>query len=166
MKERQGLGSWYADGDREDLLRIYGDFNDDFVKILRFALPSCLASWLHTLPTWTRGRAILIGDAAHAMTPLDVSTTPRPTITHPAPPDDLQGQGANMFTEDAEAMRLFLQPGVTNNHVPAVLQRIDAVRRPKATQVLYNTCAVESDEDGQGAFMRSMDYSFRYDGVS
>ena len=41
------------------------------------------------LTTWTKGRAIIIGDAAHAMLPT-------------------QGQGASQSIEDAEALQAFL----------------------------------------------------------
>jgi len=70
-----------------------------------------------------------------------------------------------MSTEDAEAMRLFLQPGVGKDDVQSILQRVDSVRRPRATQVLLNTRAVENDEDGMDVFMQTMDFNFRYDGV-
>ncbi|KAF2972558.1 hypothetical protein GQX73_g904 [Xylaria multiplex] len=68
---------------------------------------------LEPLPTWTSGRAVLIGDAAHAMTPM-------------------QGQGSNMATEDADDLRLLTQPGVTRDSVPEVLNVVESVRRPRA----------------------------------
>jgi salicylate hydroxylase len=74
---------------------------------------------LEPLPTWTRGRAILIGDAAHAMTPM-------------------QGQGANMSIEDAESLRL-LTPETRREDVPAILKLAESVRRPRVVQVLEET---------------------------
>ncbi|KAK5626030.1 hypothetical protein RRF57_001746 [Xylaria bambusicola] len=114
--------SWNADGDKEEILKIYDDFDEDLKTMLRVA--DQVKLWelqdLEPLPTWTSGRAILIGDAAHAMTPL-------------------QGQGSNMAIEDADGLRLLTQPGVTRDSVPEILQKISSVRRPRATRVLENT---------------------------
>ncbi len=51
----------------------------------------------------------------------------------------LQGQGANMAIEDGEAFRLLMRPGTSLDDVPAVLRRIDALRRPRLETVLRNT---------------------------
>ena len=56
---------------------------------------------LDPIPFWNKGRTILIGDAAHAMTLM-------------------QGQGANMAIEDAESFRLL--NGVTlREQIPHIL---------------------------------------------
>lgn len=57
------------------------------------------------IPTYARGRTVLIGDAAHAMTP------------H-------QGQGATQAVEDAEGFRLFIRPGITRDDVPGILKKL------------------------------------------
>lgn len=75
---------------------------------------------LQPLSHWNNGRAILVGDAAHAMTPL-------------------QGQGANMAIEDGEAFSLFREPRIGRDDVADVLKLIDGVRRPRASKVLQNT---------------------------
>jgi salicylate hydroxylase len=72
------------------------------------------------LPVYNKGKTVLVGDAAHAMTP------------H-------QGQGGTQAVEDAEGFRLFLQPGVSRSSVPDILKDFDLVRRPRASQIQGNT---------------------------
>lgn len=102
---------------------------------------------LDPLPAWQRGRAILIGDAARTCTPETSELcyepvkdkrllTGRCTLDAMTP---LQGQGANMSIEDGEAFRLLMQPGITAADVPAVLNWIDELRRPRVNQVVKNT---------------------------
>ncbi|MCL2455671.1 MAG: FAD-dependent monooxygenase [Micrococcales bacterium] len=62
-------------------------------------------------PSWGRGRVLLLGDAAHAMTPN-------------------QGQGAAMAIEDALAVALALRPGVDG-----ALERYRASRERRVRQV-------------------------------
>lgn len=64
------------------------------------------------LERWSRGRAILIGDAAHAMNPV-------------------AGQGANMALEDAQLMVELLQRG--EFPVENVFKHFEDVRRPRVT---------------------------------
>jgi salicylate hydroxylase len=98
---------------------------------------------LDALPTWARGRAIIIGDAAHAMTPL-------------------QGQGANQAIEDGESFRLL--EGVKPGDVPKALKHIDSLRRPRATQVLEDTRGMAREVSWEER-MAKYDFLFSYDGI-
>ena len=99
---------------------------------------------MEPLLRWNKGRALLVGDAAHAMTPL-------------------QGQGANMAIEDADSLRLLL-PGMTHHEIAFTLQRIDSVRRPRATQVLMDTRQQAKDVSVEDR-MAKMDYNCGYRGI-
>ncbi len=72
------------------------------------------------LPTWVKGRVILIGDAAHSMLPL-------------------QGQGASQSFEDAEALGAFFDGiftgDVTANEVNAILKQVFDVRYERVTTI-------------------------------
>lgn len=98
------------------------------------------------LPTYVRGRAVLIGDAAHAMAPF-------------------QGQGAGQAIEDAEGLRLLLEPGVTPLDVPSILQQWEAVRRPRASQVQFNTRVASEKLDEVNSF-QNMNYNWTYNGIN
>ncbi|KAI2629941.1 FAD binding domain protein [Hypoxylon sp. NC1633] len=139
--------SWFAEGDRQEMLDIFSDYDPSLVALLGVATE--VKVWelqdIEPLDSWTTGRAILIGDAAHAMTPL-------------------QGQSANAGIEDAEAFRLLMQPGVTRDDVPAILKRIERVRKPRATAVLNNTRKTSRGVSGEERY-RVMDENCTYDGI-
>ncbi|KAI8713916.1 FAD binding domain protein [Fusarium sp. LHS14.1] len=138
--------SWYADGDRKELISTFDDFYEPIRKILSIAKE--VKVWdlqdMDPLPNWHRGRAIVIGDAAHAMTPM-------------------QGQGANMAMEDADSLRLLLL-GMKEDDIKSVLAKIDAVRRPRAARVLQDT-RLQADEITMEERLANMDYNCSYNGV-
>ncbi|CBF80617.1 hypothetical protein AN8470.2 [Aspergillus nidulans FGSC A4] len=94
MNEDPTSTSWTTKGDHDKMMQSFADFPDWAQKPLLLAKSSSLGLWqlrdLDPLHTWYRGRAILIGDAAHAMLPT-------------------QGQGASQAIEDAEALGAFFE---------------------------------------------------------
>lgn len=100
---------------------------------------------LEALPTWTRGRAMLIGDAAHAMTPM-------------------QGQGANMSIEDAESLRL-VAPGTRREDAEDILKLAESVRRPRLAQVLAETRKSHSTIGLAERVVKNLEFNCGYKGV-
>ncbi|KAL2859498.1 hypothetical protein BJX68DRAFT_261929 [Aspergillus pseudodeflectus] len=98
MNEDATKTSWTTKGDHDKMMATFADFPLWAQKPLQLAKTSAsesgLGLWqlrdLDPLSTWYRGRAILIGDAAHAMLPT-------------------QGQGASQAIEDAEALGAFFE---------------------------------------------------------
>ncbi|KAL2061984.1 hypothetical protein VTL71DRAFT_7362 [Oculimacula yallundae] len=113
--------SWTTEGKLEDLLEAFKNFPDWCKRLFKHA-PE-IGLWqlrdLDPLESWTKGKVILIGDAAHAMLPT-------------------QGQGASQAIEDAEAVGSFLE-GVSGKpselDVRSCLKLVDETRRPRATQI-------------------------------
>jgi salicylate hydroxylase len=68
------------------------------------------------LPTYFKGRTVLIGDAAHAMVPY-------------------QDQGVNQAFEDAEGLNVLFANTSDRTSVPGILQIWDSIRRPRASAI-------------------------------
>ncbi|OTB14259.1 hypothetical protein K445DRAFT_319428 [Daldinia sp. EC12] len=89
------------------------EFGEAFVNLFRH---DKIDAWrirdVIALDTWYSGKALLIGDAAHAVTPL-------------------AGQGSNMTIEDAEALGYLLRDVDSPDGIPDVLQRFMALRKDR-----------------------------------
>ncbi|OJJ95393.1 hypothetical protein ASPACDRAFT_64310 [Aspergillus aculeatus ATCC 16872] len=141
--------NWSAEADKEELVEHFRDFPDWVGDYLRAAPTPGLRVWRlhHTppLPSYIAGRTVLIGDAAHAMTP------------H-------QGQGGTQAIEDAEAFRLFLGEHVTAEAVPALLRDLDRVRRPRASRIQVNNVQARGRKSAQEVH-RFRRFNWTYPGV-
>ncbi|KAJ7224547.1 FAD/NAD(P)-binding domain-containing protein [Mycena pura] len=114
--------SWYVPVTRADVLAEYADFP------MPCALP--------LLPTWTRARLALLGDAAHATFP---------TL----------GQGAAMAIEDAAALGCMLPAGTTRADVPARLAAYEQVRKARGEFVNTESLEQVTVPSKRGLFHRS-----------
>ncbi|KAL3464920.1 hypothetical protein BJX64DRAFT_286107 [Aspergillus heterothallicus] len=102
--------SWTSVGDP---LRFFETFSDlPFWLVEPFRSTTSMGLWqlrdLDPLETWTKGRTILVGDAAHAMLPT-------------------QGQGASQAIEDAEALGSFFEDIKGRPTLDQVTQRLSNV---------------------------------------
>ncbi|KAH9233270.1 hypothetical protein K456DRAFT_1725351 [Colletotrichum gloeosporioides 23] len=145
--KQQSQESWTQDGDLEEMIRHFEDFPPWLHTIMR-TLSNVKLYQLrdaNPLPSYAREHVALIGDAAHPMVPY-------------------QGQGANQALEDAEALRLFLRPGLTSNDLAGVLKTWDSVRRPRASQVQLNS-RVAAAKVSPEVILQRMRFNWTYDGI-
>lgn len=109
--------SWSTAGDPDALRREFADWDPRIVSLLR-QVETTFRSALYDrdpLPSWTRGRLTLLGDAAHAMLP------------H-------LGQGANQSIEDGMALATILT-NTDRTTVLAALLAYERLRRERTAKV-------------------------------
>jgi salicylate hydroxylase len=109
---------WSVSATRTELLQEFADFEPHARRLLELVPPERLFKWglfdRDPLPTWTRGRATLLGDAAHAMPPFT-------------------GQGAVMALEDAAVLG---RAAAAATDPDEVLRRYEAARHARVTAAL------------------------------
>ena len=110
--------NWTAEGHVSDMLQAFEGWHPQVQQLLSAATDT--RRWAlvdrSPLPHYTAGRIALLGDAAHAMLPFFA-------------------QGAAQALEDAAVLADCLHVGATADSAAAALQRYDALRRPRASQV-------------------------------
>ncbi|MEA2856305.1 MAG: hypothetical protein QOH98_626 [Methylobacteriaceae bacterium] len=115
--QNQTIESWSAIGDRDELSASFAGWDPRVVELLD-KVETCFWWGLYDrspLPSWTKGRLALLGDAAHPMLP------------H-------LGQGANQAIEDGFALAVFLQ-GRQADEVGDILPRYETFRRARTDLV-------------------------------
>jgi salicylate hydroxylase len=108
--------SWTDKAVVADVLARYEGWHP-LVRELIAAIPEAYIWALHDrtpLPTWTRGRVTLLGDACHPMLPM-------------------AAQGAAQAVEDGAALASLLR--AMPDDLPTALARYEAVRKPRATRL-------------------------------
>jgi len=130
---------WVKAATQEELFKTYDDFEEEAQWLFKL-MPKPSLWAIHTLqatlPFFVRGNAVLVGDAAHAMTP------------H-------LGIGAGMGIEDASVLAAFLSsPSIrTKSDIPLALKAFDTARVSKTQEILRR------------AHNQGRTYEFRAEGV-
>lgn len=111
--------SWVSTGDVNLMLDTFKDFPEWMKDV--FKQTDDLGLWqlrdIDPLTTWTKGKVILIGDAAHAMLPT-------------------QGQGASQALEDAEALGAYFEDFEnTSSSTEDLLEKIFRCRYDRASLI-------------------------------
>jgi 2-polyprenyl-6-methoxyphenol hydroxylase-like FAD-dependent oxidoreductase len=107
--------------EQAELVRRFGGWHEPIPGLLAGVPPSAVlrhdvAELARPLPSFNAGRVVLLGDAAHPMTPS-------------------LGQGACQALEDAVVLAGLLA-GADSDAVPSALARYTAIRRPRTTEVV------------------------------
>ncbi|KAJ7179750.1 FAD/NAD(P)-binding domain-containing protein [Mycena filopes] len=137
----------------EEITSNYKDFHPKFLRLFDLPTHSAPLRWqlraVPVLPTWIRGRAALLGDAAHATFPF-------------------LGQGAAMAMEEGAALGCLLPLGTTKADVPARLAGYQALRKERGEFVRAESLAQAADAEKRGSYLKSPEmqsYMFEYDTV-
>ncbi|KAI1810262.1 FAD/NAD(P)-binding domain-containing protein [Poronia punctata] len=146
-------GEWDKQASLEQVLKVYRDFDPALKRMIRKIDESELRVWqlldMEKLPSWTKGKLALLGDAAHPFTP------------H-------QGQGAGQSIEDAVALGTVLPKGTTPADVPERLKLYEKIRYVRAHTIQeYSRQAGKDWIDGkpQVDMMAYTNYNFGHDEV-
>ncbi|KAE8150685.1 FAD/NAD(P)-binding domain-containing protein [Aspergillus avenaceus] len=122
---------WQAKGDKSLLAKAFSDFTPA-VKHLIDSAGEDLKVWelfdMARLPSWVKGRAALLGDAAHPFQPY-------------------MGQGAAMAIEDALSLATLLPLGTKIGDIPARLGLYEQARMDRVEYVMTYTRLNGADEN-------------------
>jgi len=115
-----GADGWNKSASLEQMLKVYQSFGPAVLALLRLADPETLKVWklldMDVLPSWTKGRLALLGDAAH------------PFLPH-------QGQGGGIAMEDAACLSVVLARGTLPADVPELLKLYEKIRYERANMI-------------------------------
>ncbi|KAJ6452386.1 FAD/NAD(P)-binding domain-containing protein, partial [Mycena vitilis] len=137
---------------REEVQETFAGIHPKFQPVID-ALDARVLKWqlrkVPVLPTWVRGRATLIGDAAHATLP---------TLA----------QGAAMAIEESAALGVLLPAGTTLADVPARLRAYEKLRKERGEFVGRESLEQALIPTKFGEYHRSMEmqeYLMGYDAI-
>ncbi|KAF2152850.1 FAD/NAD(P)-binding domain-containing protein [Myriangium duriaei CBS 260.36] len=119
----EGAG-WNQKGDKNKLIECGKSFADKYKRAMEKAPEDSLKVWtlldMKVIPTWTKGRLALIGDAAH------------PFLPH-------QGQGGAQAIEDAVSLAAVLPRGTSFEDIADRISLYERVRKGRADRIQHFT---------------------------
>ncbi|KAK3398122.1 hypothetical protein B0T20DRAFT_354115 [Sordaria brevicollis] len=144
---------WNKQRSVEQVLKVFEDFEPAVKALIAKVDPSTLKVWqlldMEKMPTLTKGKMVLIGDAGHPFTP------------H-------QGQGAGQAIEDAAALTTVLSRGTKSADVAERLKLYEAIRYERVHTIQHYSRLAGSDWiDGkpQVEMTKFTDYNFGHDEI-
>ncbi|KAI3553089.1 FAD dependent oxidoreductase [Colletotrichum abscissum] len=121
---------WHNSVDQSHLLKLFENFHPNVLALLRKAneVKQWPLLYRAPIPRWTKGRMVLIGDAAHPMLP------------H-------QGQGGAQGIEDGVALGVCLSNSTSKDDVIKRLEVFERIRRNRASVVtIFSNAGQEEAE--------------------
>jgi 2-polyprenyl-6-methoxyphenol hydroxylase-like FAD-dependent oxidoreductase len=111
---------WNQEASREAMASVYKDFAEPVRVMIEMADPATVKVWplldMKALPSWSKGRLALMGDAAH------------PFLPH-------QGQGGGVAIEDAGSLAAILPAGTPIEDLSERLKLYEQVRMERAETI-------------------------------
>ncbi|KAF7336977.1 FAD/NAD(P)-binding domain-containing protein [Mycena venus] len=150
---QEGAAGWKPTASRDDLIGKFADFHPKFLSVMDLPLHSEIIKWqlgvMPFLPTWIRGRAVLLGDAAHATLPF-------------------LAQGAAMAIEEGGSIGCLFPAGTKPADVPERLAAYQDIRKERGEFVRTESLEQLSRLKNGGQHGKSQEiqaYLFRYDAI-
>jgi salicylate hydroxylase len=139
-------------GSRDKLMQSFEHMCPAARKIVSLA-DSDVKVWvlydMQSLPTWTRERLVLIGDAAHPFLPCTILQDPShlPYLTLLTQISTVLGQGGAMAIEDAMCIARLLPRDTPASHVEERMKLYEEIRYKRVEYVRDQTRRNGFDED-------------------
>ncbi|KAJ7827687.1 FAD/NAD(P)-binding domain-containing protein [Mycena olivaceomarginata] len=141
---------WTPTATREEFIAKFPKFHSKFLHFLDLPIHGSIHRWrlrvLPHLPTWVRGRAALLGDAAHGTLPL-------------------LGQGAGMAIEDGGSLGCLLPARTRREDIPARLAAYQRLRTERGEFVNTESVAQLSKGFNLVQAKEIQSYLFEYDAM-
>ncbi|KAJ7441954.1 FAD/NAD(P)-binding domain-containing protein [Mycena galericulata] len=136
----QDKPDWVPTATREEVLKTFDGFDPKFLRIFDLPVVGPILKWqlrsVPLLPTWIRGHAALLGDAAHATLPF-------------------LGQGAAMAIEEAATLGTLLPLGTTREEISARLAAYQTLRKDRGEFVNTESVEQAAVPEKRGLYARS-----------
>lgn len=156
-------------GSKQAIVHGFSEFHTGVQKMVEHA-DANLKTWelydMETLPTWTSGHAVLLGDAAHPFQPCKIGA-PCPLWDFSLMADcfKVMGQGGAMAIEDAVGIATLLPLGSRPEDIGARLEMYQSSRRPRVEMVLNFTRLNGRDDNDPGGERITRKFSRLFHGI-
>ncbi|KAJ7737776.1 FAD/NAD(P)-binding domain-containing protein [Mycena maculata] len=146
LDSEQDSPEWSQAATQAEVVKRFRGFHPAFVRVLELLERDSFLRWkllaLPALPTWTRGRAVILGDAAHATFPF-------------------LGQGAAMAVEEGGSLGCLLPLGTAVQDIPARLKAYQSLCKPRGDFVNVESLAQATDPSKRGRYFSSRELQAR-----